>query len=468
MLNKIIFCLFAAILVCNAQSNFNANNTASIIDINTNRYSLLQNDNTLSIYIKNNGKNTIENLEINWTDGSQNHFATIATHITSGATKTIQHTTPINYKTVEEKAIYAIITKVNATPVNISSEVLQFNTVARQAKKAVLVEEGTGGWCAACPAGDVAIKYMYKTYPETFIGVAVHRGDPMENELYKKSHTYKGLPGFNVDRVIKNEFVLGKIKAIEPHYLKQIEVPAPADLSGKASISGNELSIKTTAKFYTDYANADIRLGVILTEDGISGPSPDYDQANSFSGKSKPMGGYEKLPNPVPGPDMSYDHVGRALLGGFKGQRGSIPTKISNGDTPTYTFEYEIPSTYKIDNLNAIIVLVNQADGAILNAKELKLKSILSVEKHHLNKNSVKIYPNPAAHSINIAFEAKNNSEYAVTINDITGKTVLTKTYSKLNGTQNITIPTDRLPSGSYIVSISNNNVSYNKHIILK
>ena len=41
----------------------------------------------------------------------------------------------------------------------------------------MVVEEGTGAWCGWCVKGIVGLRYMNATYPDQFIGIAVHNGD---------------------------------------------------------------------------------------------------------------------------------------------------------------------------------------------------------------------------------------------------------------------------------------------------
>lgn len=470
MLKKIS--LWAALIAIIPNLSYSQENTISL-KASVNRYSMPTTNNTIAIEVKNNNSYTINSLEINWNDGVKNHFSTINTNILPGNTEIINHPIPVSYSGIVEKNIAVTLSKVNSIKnfkaIEANSS-LKFNTLTRKAKKAVLIEEGTGTWCSGCPAGDVAIKYMYEKYPNSFVGIAVHRGsggipDPMEYTPYRESHTYKGLPGFNVDRVILNEFVFGKIKAIEPHYNKRINVKAPADLDAKANITGEELSIEASAKFYSDFSNANFRLGIILTENGITGPSPEYDQSNGYSGDSSPMGGYEKLPNPVPGNQMVYDHVGRALLGGFDGQRGSVPTTIKSGDIAKYTFKFKIPSEYKKDKLKAVIVLIDQSNGAIANSKEVDISRILSVDKKTVK--IANIYPNPASDKLNISFKALAKN-YRITVFDNLGREILSKNYSNLSGFQNIVFPTSKLSKGSYILNIANNKTSYSQTILIK
>ena len=46
----------------------------------------------------------------------------------------------------------------------------------------IVAEEGTGTWCGYCVRGIVALEEMNKKYPDNFIGIAIHSGDPMAVE----------------------------------------------------------------------------------------------------------------------------------------------------------------------------------------------------------------------------------------------------------------------------------------------
>ena len=49
----------------------------------------------------------------------------------------------------------------------------------------MVVEEGTGAWCGWCVKGIVGLRYMNATYPDQFIGIAVHNGDMYTVNNYK-------------------------------------------------------------------------------------------------------------------------------------------------------------------------------------------------------------------------------------------------------------------------------------------
>ena len=213
--------------------------------------------------------------------------------------------------------------------------------------------------------------------------------------------------------------------------------------------------------------NADYRLGVVVVENDVRGTTSGYNQTNYYANNAYgAMGGYESLPGTVPAAQMVYNHVARALLGGYDGQAGSISSTITDNVAQSYTFNYTVPSGYNASNMKAVILVIDQLTGEILNAKELPVINqnvgIETVEDIALN-----IFPNPASDKINISFDA-TGGDYSVQITDLTGRTVATGSYSNLNGTQTIEFNTSSLKTGNYLVSVAKSGSSFTKMIAIE
>lgn len=469
MLKKITFTigLFLALFKLSSAQNI-SHYKAEIINVYLQKYALPKTDNVLSVEVKNTGATTISSLNLNWSDGTKNTISNIKTTILPGKTTIIKHPVKINYSTIGEKNITVSLSKINNQEALrfSNTKTIKFNTLSKSGTKAILVEEGTGTWCGWCPAGAVAIDYMYEKYPEDFIAVAVHVRDPMTNKDYQTNSFFNAYPQFHVDRELRRK-PIEKIESMEPFYKERINMPVPADLSAKGNVSGNEISITAKAKFYTNFNAAKFRLGVIVTENGVTGTANNYAQSNNFAGGSEgPMGGYEDKPNPVPAKDMVYNHVGRETLGGYNGQAGSIKSLINTGDFSEYTFTYSVPDGFVKENFHFIVVLIDEESKNIVNAKEILFKDVLSTKK--ITKTPLfKIYPNPTSENITINFKAVKD-DYSITIYDLLGKSILSKKYTNLSGKQNITVPISELNKGTYLMSISNTKESYNKRIIIE
>ena len=176
------------------------------------------------------------------------------------------------------------------------------------------------------------------------------------------------------------------------------------------------------------------------------------------------MGGYENLPHPVPADQMEYDHTGRALLGGYSGQAGSVPTTITNGQEVTYTFNYTVPSGSNRSKMHAIAVLIDQSNGEIVNGEVKSMDETLGVAD--INIIQLRIYPNPATDNLNVRFEAKG--DYTITLTDMLGRVLSTKPYNGLYGLQNVNVPVNHLSEGNYIVSVATQGASYSQIVAVK
>jgi hypothetical protein len=325
-----------------------------------------------------------------------------------------------------------------------------------------VIEEGTGPWCGWCPRGAVAMDQMYQNHPNDFIGIAVHNGDPMTVTEYDNGTDLSGYPGCNVDRALLDESVSANL--FESYYQERISLAVPAGLSMTVSGTTNK-TINVSATFRTVFASANYRLGVVIIEDNVTGTTSAYNQTNFYAGGANgAMGGYESLPNPVPAASMVYDHVGRALLGGFSGQANSVPTTITDGLAASYTFNYTIPSTSNSANMSAVALLIDNATGEIVTAEKTSLSA---ANVNELETIGLNVYPNPASGAVNVSFEA-NNGDFVITLTDLQGRVISSKEMTNLNGSQVVTFSTEDVASGSYIVTVATNGSKTTKNVVIK
>jgi hypothetical protein len=419
--------------------------------------------------VKNDGANAITALTVNWNDGTDHSQTITGLNIAPGASANVTHPTAVSYATVVEKNINITITAVNgavdATDVTASKKI---NTVSQIVDKNVVIEEGTGTWCGWCPRGAVAMEYMYDTYPTRFIGVAVHNGDPMTVTEYDNGANLSGYPGCNVDRAMKDESVSSTL--FEGYFNARKDLTVPAAISATATWNGANVSVAVTSTFKTVFANANYRLGVIMIEDEVKGTDPGYNQTNYYSSTSQNLAlngaghNWQTSPNPVPAAQMVYDHVGRALLGGYDGQASSVPATIANNQAVNYTFNYTVPATSKRYLMSAIAVLIDNTTGEIINAAKVALTAA-GVEE--VVTIGMEVYPNPASGSVNVKFDA-TSADYAVAITDLAGRQVAAKTITNANGAQSVEMPIEGLATGNYLVTVSSNGASFTQNLMVK
>ena len=435
----------------------------AVSGVNLVRYAALNANSVLSVDVTNLGANTITSLEIDWNDG-MSHIQTINTNIAPGATTAVAHPDAVTYAAAVERTINVSINAANGGPdddaSNNNGQTLH-NTLSQATNKAVVIEEGTGTWCGWCPRGAVAMDYMVSTYPNDFIGIAVHNGDPMTVTAYDNGADISGFPGCNVDRVLLDASV--SQSAFQQYYNDRVNLGVPANIGATVSGTGSSVTIDASATFYTPVSSANFRLGVVIVENGVTGTTSGYAQANYYSGGTTAMGGYESLPDPVPAAQMVYDHVGRALLGGYSGQAGSVPATITDGTVANYSFNYTVPSTSTRANMKAVVMLLDLTTGEIVNATEV---SIAEAGIDNIDEISLEVYPNPASDIVNVSFEAEG--DYTITITDLAGREVATQSLSNLTGSQKIAVPTNDLNSGNYIISVATAGSSYSQVLVIK
>lgn len=443
---------------------------AALVNASLNRFSAVSTNNTLGLSVKNVGVNAITSLTVNWNDGTD-HSSVISTNIAPGATANINHPTAISYATAVERNIAVTITNVNGnTDPNMGNNAgaRPFNTVSQVPDKAVVIEEGTGTWCGWCPRGAVAMEYMENTYPNDFIGIAVHNDDPMTVTEYDSNAGISAFPGANVDRVMMGVDVSDQ--DFDDYYNARTNIVSPAAITATSSGSGSSVVVDVTATFYTPFAASNYRLGVIMVEDNVTGTTSGYNQTNYYSSQSQnlPLTGaghnWQTEPATVPAANMEYDHVGRALVGGYNGQTGSVPAAITDGQVVTYTFNYTVPGSQNRGNMHAVAVLIDQASGEIMNAKEISIATVGISEAATIG---MEVFPNPATDVVNVKFDAQGGT-YTVSLTDLSGRSVAAPVVSSTTGVQQIALPVNGLASGNYLVTIATEGASYTQHVVIK
>ncbi len=231
-------------------------------------------------------------------------------------------------------------------------------------QKWVVFEELTGTWCSYCPRGIVYGDSLMHKY-DNVVFISIHTSDPMEYDEYSLASGLSSAPSANVNR---------KLLGTEPttwesKRLQEMAVNPPAYISVTTTYDNLTRSLSATISAnFIQALSGDYRLAAVVIEDGVTGPAPGYNQSNSYSGGSTPMGGFENLPNPVPAQMMAYDHVPRKLLGGYNGQPGSLPATITNGSQHSYAFNYTVPTGYNPDYITVAGFLIENSTGFILNS----------------------------------------------------------------------------------------------------
>lgn len=413
---------------------------------------------TPSAVVRNLGTSTINSFDLDITyNGTTISEEVTGVSVSSLDTYTVDFSDAVTL-IAGENDIVATISNVNATAADDDgtddTKTVSLNPVVPAAGKVVVGEEATGTWCPWCPRGAVYLDRMAESYPDHFIGIAVHNGDPMTVEDYDAAigTLVGGYPSMLVDRGADID-----PSEVEGDLLSRVVIAPTAVFTSIVSDytpGATTANISFSVTFNTS-VSGDYRLACVVTEDHVTGEGSGYNQANAYAGGGAgEMGGYETLPNPVPAADMVYDHVARGVWPSFAGKVESFPTDMAAGET--YTVSFEVPVGEDWDVLRTHIVgLLIDPSGDIDNAGSSLLDQVSGIAEDGLvNDLDFSLYPNPATSFANVSLGMIDNSPVSIVISDLNGRLVANRNYGKLSGDLILPIDLSTISTGIYTVQV--------------
>lgn len=427
--------------------------------------------------VRNLGSNNITSFDITYTYGANPPVMESVGPISLASLATYNHTfaTPVTLL-AGSNTLTVTVSNVNgagpdADP-NDDSKSITINPVVPAPGKIVVGEEATGTWCQWCPRGAVFMDYMENTYSGYWAGVAVHNNDPMADPVYNAGlgTLISGYPSSVVDRGPDND-----PSTMEQSFLQRVVIPPTAFITNGATYNSTtrQLDVSLTYDFQTA-ASGSWKVACVLTEDGVTGTSAQYNQSNAYAGGGNgTMGGYESLPNPVPASQMVYDHVGRTIVPSFAGQ-AVFPSSIANGSSHTTCFNFTLPPNWDDSKMHIAGMLINPSgdidNGSITTIADAVTNGLdvctTSIEEDLSGEENFKLFPNPTNGTTYIDLINLNDEGVNVTIMDMAGKVVATRNYL-INGTAKLPIVTNNFDKGIYIVSLTvGNKVQQQKLVV--
>lgn len=255
----------------------------------------------------------------------------------------------------------------------------------------VVSEEVTGTWCGYCVRGIGAMKYMHQTYPEGFIGIAVHSnsssnvpdsmaitGDAYLTHIFSQMGS-SGYPHAGSNR---NAMYWTDPYNISTSYtsIKSRTQDHKFGISLSASYDAATNKINSTTDIYSaeDATAQDFRLAYVVIENlvhrthaetGITNNYCGYDQINYYAGGTNgKMYGYENMGSVLNADTMYFNDVARDIQPDYNGIGNVMPSTISEGDHFTYIYSQSMPATVLNKAHAELIVLLLNKDGVIINA----------------------------------------------------------------------------------------------------
>lgn len=241
----------------------------------------------------------------------------------------------------------------------------------------MVAEEATGTWCMWCVGGIVMMEHMKATYPDNFIGIAVHGGsDPMTLDNYSINGT--GYPRVSVNREIFNL----SPSEVEPYIESYIDAVPEAVVNGQYEINDGKVSLTAKTIAAQAHNNSDYNIAVVVTENDVHVPGDrDYNQKNAYAGgENGPMGGFEDKPAVISSDDMWYQDVARCILSDRRGVQGSVPAQLKPGEPTVFNYTFDIPENV-IDekNIEVILLILDKKSQKIVNGSFAEKKPVTGI-----------------------------------------------------------------------------------------
>lgn len=424
--------------------------------------------------VSNEGSTPITSFDVSYNvnGGTPQLYSVSGINLALGAVYPFTHNIPI---TLNESGTYKVVTNiqnVNGTvdmdPTN-DSLTKFVGVVSIVLAKKVFAEEATGTWCGWCVRGICFMDYMTEKYPNTWIGVAVHNGDPMVVPAYDAAlpsiiPDFTGYPSAAIDRSGGGNY---DPQDFEAGYLARITAISPATIdivNYSWNAASRVVSFDLQSEFVVGITN-ELRYAVVISEDSLWGTSTQWRQVNYYAGGGNgPMCGFENMPATIPAASMHYDHVARQILNSPFGTIGSLPSGILTGSIHSYNYTYTIPATWKYNKLHFIGLLLDISTGEVLNANNV-ISSYVDI-KEKKQEHGIRIYPNPFSSLTNVEFSLTKASIVKIDVCNFLGETVYSENAREYpNGTSNIQVNNENLVSGVYLIKISIDNQTYTRKV---
>ena len=258
-----------------------------------------------------------------------------------------------------------------------STDIVVVNTMP---KHRALLEEYTGTWCGWCTRGFVALELLKELYPDDYVCVSYHNGDPMEITSYYPSEV-GGFPSAWVDRGIE----VDPFNGLEEEGFHVTDVLdwrnsmfGMADISAKASLNAeaNTVDVEAEATFPFDADDAQFALEYILVEDGLTGEGSDWTQQNYYAGMDaeEELAEFTGGESSVKGLVFNDVVVMQSEPGGIF---ESLPAELQADVPVSHAYSFELdnamntsfePIIQDVNQLSVVALVVNTATGEVCNA----------------------------------------------------------------------------------------------------
>jgi thiol-disulfide isomerase/thioredoxin len=239
----------------------------------------------------------------------------------------------------------------------------------------VFIEDFTGHDCGNCPGAAALTAQLKANNPDEIIVVGVHAGalaQPILPEFPSDFTTEAGEAWFSelefpynpVGRINRSPGlatslfeaewadIVDEEMNLEPDAVVQIEVEFIPEAS--------HLNVHVFSEILNDI-EGQVKMVLIVTEDGLEGPQLDYDQVDDPDTPEN-----EQILE-----EYEFEHVLRGTINGSYGV--IIGTDMVANETSLKSYTYEWPENWSADNSNVIAVVFEATNGRVLNSMEVHI-----------------------------------------------------------------------------------------------
>ena len=258
-----------------------------------------------------------------------------------------------------------VIRPVDQTVCNVAEE-----SLVQDQKRQVLIEEFTGNRCVNCPAGSQAIEDLINIYGEQIVVASIHTGFwafPYEqskfdfqtekgDELKNFLGTPRGYPAAIINRrLFDGEFNLHLARNLWPGFVEEeLNKPPKAKIHINSFFdsSNRELIIEVSVFIMEDILENNVRLSVMITEDGVA----DY--------QLTPDGLKE---------DYVHNHILRDIVTNPEGN--PVEADLQAGNAFCLSFRTILNENWKTENCRTLAFLsVNDDTIEVLQAQQVEIE----------------------------------------------------------------------------------------------
>ena len=123
-------------------------------------------------------------------------------------------------------------------------------------------------------------------------------------------------------------------------------------------------------------------------------------------------------------------------------------------------------STMNFDDYIMIISNIKDESGNMMEQQEYGF-SWVGIDEVFVN-GDIKIYPNPANSQLNIAFVVTDNVDLNISLNDISGRSIMKNVFSVSQGSNLIKLDVNNISRGVYFLVITEGNISLRYKVVVK